>query len=369
MIKVLIVVHQMEKGGLETRLMDILRHWDFSKVKLDIYTSSQQKGFYDEEILALGSKIYYNPPLKIWNMHQYINYFKTFLLKHPEYQIVHAYQDAWCAVYCKGADKAGVPIRIAHSRTAINNITLQNIVKNIIKLSVPKYATHFFAVSIPAAKWLYGNKIFNQGKAHIWPNAIDSKKFFFNKEIRQQVRQELKIQDNKVIMHVGNFTTPKNHKFILKIFEEVYQKEQGARLILVGGGNNKKYVKWVHKRGLDAQVNFLGSRNDIERLLQAADVFLFPSLYEGLPGAVMEAQAASLPCIISNRITNEVNITPLVRFISLEVPAKHWANEICLMFNQERVDVTKYFENNAFDIHILVKQLIEFYEEAKRNLM
>lgn len=361
MKKVLIIVHQMNRGGLECRLMDILRNWNYKDIAFDIFTTSLEKGDFDEELNCLGVQIYYNPHLTLRNMVRYVDYFKKFLLEHPEYQVIHAYQDAWCGIFCKGAQKAGVCVRIAHSRTANYQCTLKDIARNIIKQPVKRYATHFLAVSKLAGIWLFGKQAFYKGQVTVWPNAIDSEKFMYDPEIRLKIRKSLKLEGKNVIMHVGNFTAAKNHTFLLNVFHSICKKNSNSTLVLVGKGNKAPYVQLAKKLNISDNVIFLDVRNDVNELLQAADIFLFPSLYEGLPGAVLEAQAAGLPCIISENITNEVKITPLVQFVSLNKSAQEWAEIVCSCVNHDRRDMHNCFVQSGFDIKVLVERMKDFY--------
>lgn len=188
-IKVLAIVCQMNRGGLESRLMDIIRHINYGQVQIDVFTYRKEPGIFDEEIKELGGRIYYNPPLTIKNMFWYVRYFRDFLKHHREYRIVHAHQDAWCSVFCKGAEEADVSVRIAHSRTAIQSWKLSDLAKNIIKLPTRKYATEYFAVSDKAAEWLFGKKLMASGNVMIWQNAIENKRYVFEQKIRKRVRK------------------------------------------------------------------------------------------------------------------------------------------------------------------------------------
>lgn len=371
-IKVLAVVCQMNRGGLESRLMDILRNIDHSKVCIDIYTYRLEPGIMDEEVKRLGSTIYYNKPLKATNCFQYVEYFKLFLLKHPEYKIVHAHQNAWCSVFCKGAFLAGVPVRIAHSRTSLEGNSIENIIKNVIKIPTRKYANYYFAVSDKAGIWLFGKKLYSQGKVEVWPNAIDCEKYRFNQEMRQEVRNELSIkQDVFVLMHVGNFTSAKNHDFLIDVFEKYHNRAPNSILILVGGTgpdvtifNNIK--EKVHRKSLDNSVVFLGSRDDVPRLLQAADVFVFPSLFEGLPGAVVEAQACGLPCLLSNRITKEVVLLRTTQQLPI-TNAFEWCQSLDESKRVERIDTFDEMRMQGFDIKGLCSKLENFYVSAIKD--
>ncbi len=366
-IKVLAVVCKLMPGGLENRLMDIIRNIDHNRVQIDIYTYQLQPGVYDEEVRSLGGKVYYNPPLTAKNMFWYVGYFCNFLKKHPEYKIVHAHQDAWCTVFCKGAYKAKVPVRIAHSRTAISTKNIGNFVKNIIKLPLKKYANYYFAVSSKAGQWLFGKKLYRLGKVQIWPNAIDPAKFYYDSAVRARMRTLNQWDGKYVVMHVGNFTPPKNHPFILDIFTEVHKKDENSILVLVGDGKRDYIKSLINERNLDTSVILLGSRNDVNELLQAADVFLFPSLFEGLPGALVEAQAAGLPCVFSDTIADEVHITPNISVLSLSQRKELWADEVLKYQTYQRKNTQEYIVAKGFDIHSLASKLCDFYEDAYKK--
>lgn len=354
----------MNRGGLESRLMDIIRNLDFQRVQMDIFTYRLEPGLMDEEAEAYGCKIYYNKPLTIRNMFQYVEYFADFLRKHPEYQIIHAHQDAWCSVFCKGAKLAGVPIRIAHSRTAISSFNIKNMLKNIIKLPVGKYATHFFAVSDLAGEWLFGKRNVKKGKVEIWHNAIEAKKYQYDAEKRNEKRQELGVTDKYVVLHVGNFTPPKNHERIIKIFREIYRKRKDAVLLLVGKEENPNIRTIVEQLEIKNAVRFLGTRTDINELLFAGDIFLFPSIFEGMPGAVIEAQTAGLPCVISDSITKEVCITNHIVQVPLSVSDEVWAEQVLRMQEPDRIAAYEEIRKAGYDIDVLVKKLTKFYETA-----
>lgn len=367
-VKVLAVVHRMERGGMESRLMDIIRAVDSERVSIDIYTCSLEPGSYDPELLGLGNQIFYNPPLTVMNMHWYICYVKRFLTAHPEYRIVHAHQNAWCSVFCKAAAMAGVPVRIAHARTALMEFRVKNMVKNMIKLPVCRYATHYFAVSEPAGRWLFGKKRLLSGEVRIWKNAIDCKRYRFDPALRRKVREELGMGDKKVVMHVGNFRRAKNQMFLLEVFQSLLLRHRDCRLIFVGGetgeGMEKKVKERAAQMGLQESVLFCGNRSEVEALLMAADVFCFPSVYEGLPGAVLEAQAAGLPCVVSDSVTEEVKVLESTRRISLRAGADAWGREIEKGLDIKRRDTYQEMRDAGFDIETLTQELTEFYEQA-----
>ena len=363
-IRVLYVVTIMNKGGLESRIMDIIRNVDVNRVKIDIYTNRQEEGYFDKEIKKRGGKIYYNPPISIFCLQKKILEFYKFLNEHKEYSIIHVHQNELSTLFCMAARKANTPVRIAHSRGANTQISLSKFVKDIIKLPLKKYATDFFAVSKPAAIKLFGKSSYKKGQVEIWPNAIDCKRFTYNPRIRDQIRSELNLGNAFTIIHVGNFTTAKNHDFLLQIFKALKKREPLAKLVLIGGGELKQYIDKTAKLELTDSVLFLGSRSNVHDLLQVGDVFVFPSLYEGFPGAVLEAQASGLPCIISDTITSEVCLLPITKQLSLSMKPNEWVNAILSYKNFEREDTYDTIAAAGYDIVSLTEQLTNFYEKS-----
>lgn len=363
-VRVLAVVHQMGRGGMESRLMDILRCLDYRTVAIDIFSCCMEPGIFDEEVRVLGGKIYYNPVLTVRNMFWYITYFKRFLEHHREYKIIHAHQNAWCSVFCKGAYLADVPVRIAHSRTAISSLSLKGVVKNLIKLPTCRYATHYFAVSDLAGKWLFGSKNMKNGKVKVWKNAIDCEKYRFDPEKREAVRTSLGIKDEKIFLNVGNFRKGKNQIFLIAILEEIRKTENGILIFVGAPVENGCYERIKHEvleRGLERYVMFLGSRDDVPDLMMAADVLCCPSFFEGMPGAVLEAQAAGLPCVISSSITQEVMILETTKALSLKQPLEEWSRVLLKSLRTDRKDTFREMEIAGFDIHSLVYDMTKFY--------
>lgn len=360
-IRVLQVVTQMNRAGMESRLMDIYRHLDRTKVQFDFYTFRSEEGQFDQEIMSMGANVYYNQPIEVRHMYHNRREFKKFLQDHPEYKIVHVHMNAWCGLLLKAAKEVAIPVRIAHSRTALDQIMLKNIAKNIIKVTVNRYATHRFAVSRKAGVWLFGKRAEKKGLVEVWPNAIEFEKFHYDPELRKDIRQVLDVSNNFVLMHVGNYRFEKNHQFLLRVFASVKKMDPSAKLVLVGGGDWTDIRKKAEQMSIADSVIFTGSRPDVERLLQAGDVFVFPSLYEGMPGAVLEAQASGLPCIISDCITDEVCITPLVEQLSLTLSPEKWAMRILETEQITRENTELYFVKNGFDIKNLTEKLTRFY--------
>lgn len=361
-IRVLQIITKMDRGGIETRLMDIYRNINREKVQFDFYACCKEKGSYDEEINTLGGKVFYEPSLSIASWYAIPNRFCHFLRQHDEYRIVHCHLNQWCGYILKGAKEAGVPVRIAHSRMALKCKTLRDMVKNLVKIPVKKNATKYFAVSREAGNWLYGERATRNGKVQIWPNAVDCRRFRYDEQIRNRIREELGMQNKFILMHVGNLRPEKNHSFLLDIFFEVCKIDAEVVLICVGEGVERKSLEEkVKELGMEDKVIFLGSRTDVSELLQAGDVFVFPSFYEGFPGAVLEAEAAGLPCLISDSITSEVSLTPEIKMLSLTQTALEWAKTAIECKKIARKDNYRILCDAGYDIETLAKDMEAFY--------
>jgi len=367
-IRILQVVTQMNRAGLESRLMDIYRNIDRDVIQFDFFTFNKEKGYFDDEILSLGGIVYYSDSISAFNMFQIANKLQKFFLGHLNYKIVHCHMNQWCGIILRGAKKADIQIRIAHSRTAITKLTIKNFVKNLIKLNVNKYATHRFAVSNEAGEWLFGKRYVKNEKVKIWPNAINMSAFKYNEENRKVYRKSFGIDNFFVLIHVGNIRPEKNHRFLIDLLGLITEGERNPILLVVGedymNGQLQKYVK---KKSLTDRVLFLGNRTDVPELLHASDMFLFPSFYEGFPGAVLESQAAGLTTIISESVTSEVCITKLVRKYPLKDIAG-WKDAIESSNTVNRVQFMKSLKESMYDINKLTIRMQEFYKTVHSRI-
>ena len=212
-----------------------------------------------------------------------------------------------------------------------------------------------------AGKWMFGKH-----KFQIMNNAIDAKKFIYNEEVRKQKRAELKVEDKFVIGHVGRFNLQKNHEFLVKCFADFAKTNDDAVLVLIGNGEMQEKIKKMAKEyGIETKVKFLGLREDIPQLLQAMDLFLFPSLFEGLPVTLVEAQAAGLPCVISDTITDEIMITEQISKVSLSGNTSLWNQEIAKYRYSKRKNTIEDIIEHGFDIEKNARWLEEFYTNGK----
>lgn len=363
-VRVLQVVTYMGRGGLETMLMNYYRHFDRSKVQFDFLVHRDFEADYDEEIRSFGGRIYHMPRLIPWSG-SYRNKLKQFFREHPGYQMVHVNQDCLSSVALQCAQECGVPVRIAHSHNSSQNINLKYPIKMFYRRQIPEYATDLFACSEEAGKWMFGNHPFQ-----IIPNAIELSSYVFNKETRKEVRENLSMNDTFLIGHVGRFRAQKNHRFIINVFASVLKKCPEAKLLLVGDGEKLEENKELaRKLKIDDKVIFAGARGDVNRLLQAMDVYLFPSLFEGLPLSLIEAQAAGLPCLISDRVPESaILVKGLVSVVSLEQSADEWAKKLLHMKTETRANHSMELQNAGYDIAIEAEKLQNFYLKKAEGL-
>ena len=354
-IRVLHVVTHMNRGGLETMIMNYYRHIDRRKIQFDFLVHRNESD-YDEEIKSLGGKIFVLPRLNPFSL-SYKNELDSFFQKYTEYKIIHVHQDCMSSLILKSAKKHGVPVRIAHCHSSNQDKDFKYIIKLFYKRLISKYATHLFACSKTAGKWMFGDVPFS-----VLNNAIDAKQYTYDENKRILVRQEFGISQNEILIgHVGRFSTVKNHVFLLDIFYHI-QKTVPSKLLLVGDGEQMPDIKKrTGKFEMQDIVIFAGLRSDVADLLQAMDVFVFPSLYEGLPVTLVEAQAAGLNCLVSDRVPIECNITGSVEQISLKESSDYWAEKAIQMSRGHRENTVEIIRQAGFDIIDNAEKLQNFY--------
>ena len=358
MIRVLQVITHMNRGGLETMLMNYYRHMDRTQVQFDFLTHREYDGDYGEEIRQLGGKLYHMPILNPFSS-SYRKILGEFFDDHPEYKIVHVHQDCLSGVILRVAKQRGVPVRIAHSHNANQAKDIKYPIKLLFRSFIPKYATKLMACGEDAGKWMFHGAPFE-----ILSNAIPAADLSFNEEQKRIQREKWGIQPHELLVgHVGNFTLQKNHLFLLDIFNEI-QKKTAAKLMLVG-----KKKQWsdvdakIQALGLQDKVILAGARSDVRDLLQAMDVFVFPSLHEGLPLTMVEAQASGLPCLISDKVPIECKITEAVQQISLSESPAIWAERAIEAVRLPRKNTYEEIKAAGYDIVENAKRLQKMYEE------
>ena len=359
-IRILQISYDMSLGGAETLIMNLYRNLDRSKVQFDFLLHSPQKSAYEEEILALGGKIYRIPRFLGYNKFSYARQLKAFLLKHPEYKIIHDHLMDSATETFKVAKKLG-RITVAHSHIAQFNFSINELLRSYFRKDICKFSDYRFACSEDAGNWLY------RGKADfaVLKNGIETSRFCFSQEKRNALREALGLKEDELaIVNIGRFVEQKNHKRLISLFKEVVALKENSKLFLIGEGPLKSEIeKQVEELKLKDKVFFLGTRKDVNELLSAFDVFLFPSLFEGLGIVLIEAQASGLPCVFSDVIPTEAYLIPsLLKPVSLEATNKTWAEAIIASKPLEhREEGYTLVKEAGYDIKTTAKELEKFY--------
>ncbi|MBR0445889.1 MAG: glycosyltransferase family 1 protein [Oscillospiraceae bacterium] len=356
-IRVLHVVTYMGRGGLETMIMNYYRHIDRSKVQFDFLVHRDFRADYDDEIESLGGRIYRIPRLVPWSR-SYRKILEQFFCVHPEYKIVHVHQDCLSSVALKIAQKCGIPVRIAHSHSASQDKNLKYLLKLYYKRSIPTYATQLFACGEEAGRWMFGGAPYR-----VVNNAINTNLYAYDPQRTCEIRTALKIShDTFVIGHVGRFDAVKNHTFLLDVFAEVNQQDPNSVLLLVGDGNLRPEMeKKAADLGIANRVIFTGIRSDVPDLMQAMDCFAFPSIYEGIPVTLIEAQAAGIPCLVSDGVPAECDKTGLIKRLPLAAGVAGWAEMLMKTGQLSRQNTAEQIVRAGYDIDANARWLQEFY--------
>ena len=364
MIRVLHCFGAMNIGGAETLIMNIYRKIDKSKIQFDFLVFSKDKGFFDDEIKLLGGKIYHLDSFGTLGPYKFKKGLMNFFKK-EKIDCIHSHMDWQGGFIAEAAAKAGVERIIVHSH-AVSGMYAGSIIKKIVmnrgKKLIRKYATDRLACSKDA-----GRDLFFEDKFEVLNNAINIQKFLNIDEnkVREFKNQFGVKQEDFVKGHVGSFSENKNQEFLVEILDKIRDKRQNAKLLFIGRGNEyqKKVKKIVEQKQLDQSVIFAGVQTDIADLLQLMDVFVFPSITEGFGISIIEAQAAGVPCVISDTIPESVDMgLGLVNRESLD-NADNWVSHI-LEHKQKIVDeecIKEKIQYNGFNLENLVVNIEQFY--------
>lgn len=367
-VRVLQVLGGTSLGGAESRVMDSYRHLDRSRIQFDFCVHSQEEGFFDKEIESLGGHIYRVPRFQVVNWLAYRKAWKDFFREHPGYVAVHGHMTSTASIYLPIAKAAGVPLTIAHARSAGVDPGLKGAMTRFLRRNLGKKADVCLTCSRLAGEAVFGKKMVEAGRVTTVPNAIDAREFAFSEKKRKQKRAELEIGEQEfVIGHVGRFGHMKNHAFLLDVFAEICRKVPDSRLLLVGEGGLMDSVREkAASLGLSDRVIFTGNQAQVADFYMAMDFFVFPSIFEGLPGSVIEAQASGLRCLVSDSVTDEVLITPLAQARSLSDKASVWAQNVLERRSYEREQMEQAIKEAGFDVSDQVKFLEKLYLQENR---
>lgn len=347
-IRILHCVAGLGRGGYETFIMNVYRQIDRTKVQFDFLYSFD--GIFVEEIRQLGGRVYQIPFITQKGPFVYRKAVQDFFKAHGEYRIVHSHMDKFSGLIMECAKESSIPVRISHSHNTKNEGGLAfHLVKNYYGKKILPNCTHKMGCSADAYRWLFDT----DEEMLIVQNGIDTEKFTNADNRNKKVF---------TVVNIARFTQQKNHTFLLDIFAELYRMDSSARLVLAGTGTLMERIqKKAQALGIASAVTFLGDCNDVPGLLAAADVLCMPSLFEGLPVSLVETQSAGVPCVVSDTIPSEVNLTGMVTFLSLEDSPKKWAEALLRHKHMEKPDNRQKIREAGYDIHHTAAFLQEFY--------
>lgn len=365
MVKVLYITDSLkQRFGVTSVIMNYISHFDYKKIKVDLLAFEDSEKAVVSKAENIGAEVFYMPRLKLNNIFEFKSFFESFL-KRNHYDIIHSHFNQIDSIVFPIARKNGVNMCISHSHnTKLSDSHIKAIRNRIMCWNIYNEADICAACSIAAGNALFGKRFETSKKQWIIHNAIESEKFAYNENIRNKVRASLGYKDEIVIGNVGSMKLQKNQSFLLKVFAELKRKNRrNYKLLLVGDGELKKdLIELSNQLNIQKDIIFTGSRKDVNELLQAMDIFLLPSLYEGLPVIGIEAQTAGLPCIFSDTITREVKICN-VRFIATD-DEKKWASEI-ESTSLERNNNIQAIKNANYDIELEAHKLMKKYIHMK----
>lgn len=362
MEKILVFGMTENPGGVESVIMNYYRYLDKSKIQFDFLSNSKNIA-YEEEIESLGGKVFKITARKD-DFRKFRYELDCFMKNNARF-----YSAIWvniCSLvnidYLIYAKKYGIAKRIIHCHNSDNDAgKLKRIVHEWNKKRIGKYATHFWSCSDSASQWFFNKIIINSKNYKVIPNAIEVERFLKNDEVRANIRKKYDLENKIVIGHVGRFHFQKNHKFLIEVFNELLKKNDKYQLLLVGQGNEEATIKsMVAKYGIENNVTFCGVRDDVETFYQAMDCFVLPSIFEGLGIVALEAQACSLPCLLSDEVPKVVKVNDNVFFYSLNNTAHDWACEIERILAQKDCNT----ENRMLHSKYNIKLQIDEFERA-----
>ena len=363
MIRVLHSVSNMDRAGIETMLMNYYRHIDREKVQFDFIVNKKKPGDYDDEIRRMGGHIYQSPGLDPLHYPAYLRFVQQTVAADPRIRILHAHNEAMGLYALKGAEKAGLPVRIAHAHNTRIIRDYKWPLKMLCKQLLPGAATDLWACGRDAGIYFFGQKNWER-RGRVLHNAIEPETFRFSPAVRAEMRARYGLQDRVVLGHVGRFNVQKNHERLLHIFAAFLQLEPRAALVLIGVGELEQAVRaQAQELGIADHVLFAGLQNNVADWYQMMDLFVMPSRFEGLPVVGVEAQAAGLGCVFSDAVTDEVLLSTNAVRIPLSAGNADWAAGLQRMLQQpcDRSAGAELIRQAGYDISLEAERLQQQY--------
>lgn len=367
-IRVLQIVGRMDRGGIETMIMNLYRHIDREKVQFDFLAHYGREAAYNDEIRALGGRIYEMPALKdenhvyYWRLFAYLRALNRFFKEHQEYRVIHGHMTNTASLYMPIAKRHGVTCRISHSHSTHSKAGLVGIVTDLLHRHVYRYATDYFACSEKAKYWIYPQRLIDSGAIQLLSNAIDAARFRFDPVSRSKMRKDLNLGDALTVISVGRFRKEKNQAFLIDVLTAMRKIHPNVVFVFAGDGPCEAEVRAkAAAAGVETQTRFLGMREDVAELMQAADVFVLPSVFEGMPVTAIEAQASGLHCVASESITKEIDFMGAVTYLSLDEDPAVWGKALLNAALQPREDTFERVVESGNDINTTAPWLQAYY--------
>lgn len=358
-LRILNIANMNSDSGVACFVMNYLRVMDKQSIQMDFICWDKRENNFYSEIEKMGGKVFLVTSYKN-NLSHFLSEIKS-LIEKGNYDIIHGHEAIMSLPALHYGKKYKVPVRIAHSHSSQMTSAIKKMVVILCRRFFHYYCTNIMACSQMAGDYLFGAKFFNK-KGVVLHNAIDVEGYRFNQDVRKKMRQKLGLGDELVIGHVGRFNLNKNQKFLIQIFERIYEKRQDARLLLIGEGETKKQIcQEIKEKKFADSVIFLGVQKNVNEWMQAMDVFVFPSFNEGLGIALVEAQASGLPCCCSDTIPKEAKCSKNVKFISLTSFPEVWADSVLDFNDIDRNTGADEVKTAGYDIAKEGKKLQDYY--------
>ena len=366
MIRVLNIMGSLNCGGAETTVMNLYRNIDRTEIQFDFLIIGYEENYYEKEAVSLGARVYRRPLRFSKDTFKSMKVLAQILKEHPEIKIVHIHSHSpSAAIDVLIARLFGVFTRIVHSHSAHPVFTLR---QKLFRPFLRALATHWLCCSSEAGMSLFGKNASKSSRFLILPNARELETFRYSPSIRESVRIKMCLEEQFVAISTGRLDIPKNLSFLLEAFTCARERQPNLLLLLAGDGPLfSELSSQTDKLNLGSSVRFLGRRDDVSDLLQAADIFVLPSLYEGLPGAAIEAQAAGLPCLISDKVTRECKVTDNVEFLPINEGSEIWAERMLAYQGFNRHDTLEDVHRAGYDISEVANKLEMFYISEMRK--
>lgn len=363
-VRILHIVSSMNRAGIENALMNYYRNIDRSRVQFDFLLAKPYKCDFDDEILALGGRIYRIP---ISNPMKYLLGLNKFFKTHKEYKTIHVHHLPWGAMPLRIAKHHGITNLISHVHFSNDPGKFARLQKRMNSL-LRKHSTHYFACSRYAGEKFFGKKIASRNNFMVLNNSIEASKFAFDAGIREKMRKELGLGNNDfVIGQVASFSPNKNQEFTIDVLKNLKSMVPEAHCIFVGTGAIKNEIEdLAREKGVYDSCIFTGSVSNAYDYMQAMDVLVFPSHSEGLGMVAIEAQASGLPAIVSTGVPEECRLTELVTFMPLDAGAEAWAKEIASKRNYVRKARLEAVRDAGYDVAVTANMLEDFYLALQR---